>query len=77
VLIKSSYWQNEIKFSIEDTGVGMEKEKFAEVITKWPGIGLKNVNERLKLLYDEKHGLDIITELDCGTKVSFLIPREV
>lgn len=77
VLVKASYIKDEVIFSIEDTGLGMEKEKLAEVTTIWPGIGLKNVNERLKLLYGEGHGLNINTSLNYGTKVSFLIPKEV
>lgn len=77
VLVKASYIKDEVVFSIEDTGLGMEKEKLAEVTTIWPGIGLKNVNERLKLLYGEDHELNIDTNLNYGTKVSFLIPKEV
>ncbi|MBI6873885.1 LytS/YhcK type 5TM receptor domain-containing protein [Clostridium aciditolerans] len=77
VLVKASYIKGEVIFSIEDTGLGMEKEKLAEVTTMWPGIGLKNVNERLKLLYGEGHELNINTKLNYGTKVSFLIPKEV
>lgn len=75
VIVKASYLQNGVRFFIEDTGVGMKEEKLIEVITKWPGIGLKNVNERLKLLYGEEYQLDISTELNYGTKVSFLIPE--
>ncbi|MBV7276277.1 histidine kinase [Clostridiaceae bacterium UIB06] len=75
VTVKAFYQEDEVKFSIEDTGVGMKEEKLREVVTKWPGIGLKNVNERLKLLYGENYGLDISTELNCGTKVMFLVPR--
>jgi two-component system LytT family sensor kinase len=77
VLVKAYYIKDEVIFSIEDTGLGMEKEKLAEVTTMWPGIGLKNVNERLRLLYGEDHELNINTKLNYGTKVSFLIPKEV
>ncbi len=76
VFVKADYYKEEVLFSIEDTGVGMNEEKLNQVINKWPGIGLKNVNDRLKLLYGEDHGLKIITALDKGTKVKFLIPKE-
>lgn len=77
VIIKAYYLQDKVEFSIEDTGIGMNKEKLEEVTNKWPGIGLKNVNERLKLLYGEEYVLNISTEFQCGTRISFLIPREV
>lgn len=77
VFLKAFSLDKEILFSIEDTGIGMEEERLNEVITNWPGIGLKNVNERLKLLYGEDYGLNIKTVFNNGTKVSFLIPKEV
>lgn len=77
VFVKASCYGKEILFSIEDTGIGMETKKLNEIINKCSGIGLKNVNERLKLLYGEDYGLEISTALDKGTKVNFLIPKEV
>lgn len=73
VYLKASFKDKDILFSVEDTGVGMSNERLNEILTKWPGIGLKNVNERLKLLYGEDHGLSIKTSLNNGTKISFLI----
>ncbi|OBR90070.1 sensor histidine kinase YehU [Clostridium ragsdalei P11] len=73
VYLKASFKDKDILFSVEDTGVGMSNERLNEILTKWPGIGLKNVNERLKLLYGEDHGLSIKTSLNNGTEISFLI----
>lgn len=73
VHLKASFKGRDILFSVEDTGIGMTNERLNEVLTKWPGIGLRNVNERLKLLYGEDHGLNIKTSLNKGTKISFLI----
>jgi two-component system, LytTR family, sensor kinase len=39
-------------------------------------MGLKNVNERLKLLYGENYKINIETLPNKGTKVSFSIPIE-
>lgn len=76
VTVKARYDGNkEIKFSIEDTGVGMNDDRLNEVKRSSPGIGLKNVNERLKLLYGENNMLNIKTALNKGTEVSFLIPK--
>lgn len=77
VLIKASQVNNEILFTVEDTGVGMSTEKFNQVINDCPGIGLNNVNKRLKLLYGEDNTLKIKTSPSTGTKITFLIPKEV
>lgn len=76
VYLKVFFENDEIRFSIEDTGVGMNEERLNDVLINWPGIGLKNVNERLKLLYGEDHGLNIKTSLNKGTKISFLVPMK-
>ncbi|WP_446897746.1 LytS/YhcK type 5TM receptor domain-containing protein [Clostridium sp. LBM24168] len=65
-----------ILFSVEDNGIGMDSAKLNYVTSNWPGIGLRNVNERLKLLYGEDYGIDIKTSLNNGTKISFVIPME-
>ncbi len=77
VFIEAACRGEYILFSIKDTGIGMKQEKFKEVINNWPGIGLRNVNERLKLLYGEDYGLKITTSVDKGTEVKFFILKEV
>lgn len=66
---------HEVEFSVEDTGVGMNNERLNQIKCSSPGIGLKNVNERLRLLYGENNMLKIETVLNKGTKISFLIPK--
>lgn len=74
IYIKAYIKENVIIISIKDTGVGMEEHRLKEVVTSWPGIGLRNVNERLKLLYGQKSALSIKTKLNEGTKIQFSIP---
>ena len=38
-------------------------------------IGVKNVNDRLKIYFGEKYGLTIKSELDVGTIVTVRIPK--
>lgn len=66
-----------VEISILDSGVGMTDERLEEVCLNWPGLGLNNVNQRLKLLYGQDSALNISTTLGLGTKVSFRIPKEV
>ncbi|AND85886.1 sensor histidine kinase [Clostridium tyrobutyricum] len=67
--------KDEMLFYIEDTGVGMDAIKLENILKdSSKGIGLKNVNQRLKLLYGENYGIDIKSLLGKGTKISFNIP---
>jgi len=68
-----------IRFSVEDTGIGMKKEVLDELLyeinhgTGEKGYGLFNVNKRLKLYYGLSEGIEITSEYKKGTKVSFAI----
>ncbi|NFS03174.1 histidine kinase [Clostridium botulinum] len=77
VIITAIDEKDKIKFVIKDTGVGMDKNTLSYVVESWPGIGLSNVNKRLKLLYGEKSFICIESKLNEGTKVMFCIPKEV
>jgi len=55
--------------------MGMKPQKYEEVITKWPGIGLKNVNDRLILLYGPQYGVDIKSVYNEGTQIKIIIPK--
>lgn len=63
-----------VKFTVSDNGIGMTTERCKEVINNWPGTGLRNVNSRLKLIYNSNKGLEISTSEGKGTKVSFKMP---
>ena len=59
--------------------MGMTKEQCEKILTKdrsdSGGIGVKNVNDRLKIYFGEKYGLSIESELDVGTVVTVRIPK--
>ncbi len=63
-------------FSVKDNGVGMDIEKSV----KHPksefgsGIGLQNIDTRLKKLYGQ--GLQIFSSPDTGTEVRWIIPKK-
>ena len=46
-----------------------------DVQTSGNGIGLRNIDERIKLSYGKEYGLSIISEPDNGTTVTILIPH--
>ena len=65
---------------IVDTGDGMEmkgdhtKEDIKEKRHLFSGIGIRNVHERIQMLYGEEYGVDITSEKGAGTKVKVELP---
>lgn len=62
--------ENEVLVKISDNGVGFENAEKSQST----GIGISNINNRLKLLYGEKYKLDILSS-NSGSSVSFFIPK--
>ena len=71
--------EDDVLITVSDNGVGMTKEQCEKILKKERsdsgGIGVKNVNDRLKIYFGEKYGLTIESELDVGTKVTARIPK--
>ncbi|SHH35670.1 sensor histidine kinase [Clostridium grantii] len=74
---------NKICIIVEDNGVGMEEEKCKQLLednsaneTKKTGIGVRNVDQRIKLYYGEEYGIAIESEIFEGTIVTILLPKE-
>ena len=69
----------DIVFRIRDNGVGMSPEQVASILDQDPkdrtGIGIKNVNDRLKIYFGKEYGLHITSELDVGTCVEIRMPK--
>lgn len=79
------YEKENIVICVEDDGVGMSQEKINEIMNgrkkeeKLRGlssVGIKNVDERIKLNYGRDYGIRIVSELGEYTKVYVTIPRE-
>ena len=70
---------DDIVLSVEDNGIGMTEEQCQEILRKEPGdrtgIGIKNVNDRIKIYFGEEYGLTITSELDEGTCVDIRMPK--
>lgn len=70
--------RNEILISIRDDGVGMDPERLPEILKpgvgSGNGVGLSNVNERLKNLFGENYGLKIVSYTNVGTSVYVRVP---
>lgn len=69
----------DILLIVSDNGVGMTEEQCRKILEKQRsdsgGIGVKNVNDRLRIYFGSKYGLTIRSELDVGTTVTVRIPK--
>ena len=69
----------DIVITVKDNGLGMTEEQCKTILQKdrsdSKGIGVKNVNDRLKIYFGEEYGITIDSELDVGTTVTIKIPK--
>lgn len=75
--------QEELQIVITDDGIGMDKDHLVNLSVKqdksehFSGIGINNVDDRLKLLYGGKYGIHILSEVNKGTTVTIILPARV
>lgn len=82
IVIDAKFSEGGILITVSDNGIGMDEKKLAELrqelnsnVLHGKRIGLKNVNQRIKLLFGETYGLSITSQKNVGTKVSIFIPK--
>ena len=71
-------------FTITDNGLGMSEDMVETLLSKdfvpskkGSGVGVKNVNERIKLYFGSEYGLKVESEPDEGTKITIHLPAVV
>ncbi len=75
IVVKGFSFENDVIFEIIDDGVGM---KNVDIPVEQPysgGYGIRNVHEKIRLLYGEKYGVCIFSRLGIGTKATITIPK--
>ena len=77
VSVKSD--NDDIVMTVEDNGNGMTEEQIETIMNKErsdnKGIGIKNVNDRLKIYFGAEYGITIESVLDEGTRVIVRMPK--
>lgn len=69
--------QDEILFVVEDNGIGIPEEKVDTLLTTGSeGYGIKNVNDRIQLMYGVRYGLRIFSKDGEGTRIEIRLPYE-
>ena len=68
-----------ILFRVTDNGVGMSAQQVEAIMSRSPGeqagIGIRNVDDRLKIYFGPRYGLRITSEPDVGTCVEIRMPK--
>ena len=84
ITLKAWREEDELYLSVADNGLGMTEDKVEMILTgksssgngRGSGIGVKNVNERIKLYFGEAYGITIDSEPDEGTTVIIHLPAK-
>ncbi len=87
IFINISYNEEVIIVTVTDNGVGIQEEKVEEInkylkfniSSRNPenakgGIGLSNINNRLKLKYGNRYGVEVESYFNVGTQVALKVP---
>lgn len=84
ILIQGTIENGNVVFHITDNGSGMSSEQIHNILTTSPreknhvfrGIGVFNVNERLRLLYGESYGVSFHSQVGHYTKATIIFPMQ-
>ena len=81
ILVSGERAGDDIRLVVSDDGPGMDEEALSHILdgSREGGIskvGVKNVNDRLKLHYGEEYGLSFESGRGMGMKVTITIPKD-
>lgn len=70
-----------IVFTVQDNGRGFDVSQMEKLVTektaKLGGVGITNVDQRIKLYYDDAYGITINSVIGSGTTVIVTIPQQL
>jgi two-component system LytT family sensor kinase len=73
IRVRSHAEEGRIRLAVEDDGVGIPEAKLATLLEQ--GIGISNVNERLKVLFGNDYRMYVDSKPDNGTRIEIEIPE--
>lgn len=84
IKIKASVEGSMLIITVEDNGVGMSASRITEILNDCKleqntsqGIGVQNVDNRIKMICGEMYGIQIESEVDVYTKVHIRLPLDM
>ena len=73
VTLRTSRGSGRLSIEVEDDGVGISEAELARIFNK--GIGVTNVKERLKVLYNQDYRMLIDSQPGRGTRIQIEVPE--
>jgi len=75
--------RNQIRIEVVDNGIGMDSQTLKKLLLglaqkqpeQFTGIGVYNVDERLRMNFGAQYGINIQSEAGQGTRVMIMLPR--
>lgn len=75
LMIRGYQKENHVILQVIDNGIGIDAKGCEELLTRnTSGYGVKNVYDRIRLLYGEEASLEITSSIGLGTTVTIKIP---
>lgn len=82
LMVHATIEDNHLRIEVIDNGVGFSESRLREINESMSDIedkqehriGLRNVHQRLKLMYGDSYGLTIVSSEGMGTRIYFSIP---
>lgn len=81
IRIAASIKEERLVIQVSDNGLGMSRQVMEQLLSGGirsggSGVGVKNVNERIRLYYGKAYGLRFESDLEEGTTVTITLPVE-
>jgi two-component system LytT family sensor kinase len=73
ITLRATRAEGRLHLVVEDDGVGIPEVKMANLLDR--GIGVSNVNERLKVLFGADHSMRIDSKQGRGTRIEIDVPE--
>jgi two-component system LytT family sensor kinase len=73
IRIRTERRESRLHLLVEDDGVGIPEAKLASLLDR--GIGVSNVNERLKVLFGNEYRMWIDSQPGKGTRIQIEVPE--
>ncbi|MCD4711807.1 MAG: sensor histidine kinase [Clostridiales bacterium] len=73
IKISAEKKEHQLVLKVSDNGVGFDSSTEKSTLTKLGGVGIDNVNKRLKLIYGDESGVHIDSKAGVGTEVTIII----